>query len=41
MIENLKELLKKISDMNFDKKSIVYLAVAIEILEKEFEKHEK
>lgn len=38
MIENLKELLQKIIDLNFDKKTIVYLSVAIELLEKEVAK---
>lgn len=39
MIQNLKELLQKLIDMNFDKKTIVYLSVAIELLEKEVAKH--
>lgn len=34
MIESLKELLEEITNKNFSKKQIVYLAVAIEILEK-------
>ena len=38
MIENLKELLQKIIDLNFDNKTIVYLSVAIELLEKEVAK---
>lgn len=41
MIENLKELLKEITEKNFDKKIIVYLAVAIEILEKLIKGEEK
>jgi len=41
MIESLKELLKEITEKNFDKKTIVYLAVAIEILEKLIKGEEK
>lgn len=37
MIQNLEELLQKIIDLNFDKKTIVYLSVAIELLKKQIE----
>lgn len=38
MINSLEELLQKITDLNFDKKTIVYLCVAIEILKKQIER---
>lgn len=41
MIEELKKLLEDITNKNYSKKTIVYLAVAIELLEKIIKKEEE